>query len=357
MIAVIGGGPAGARAAELLAKHDKVTIFEEHSKVGLPVQCTGITTSYLASIIPVKSEFLVNKIHKVRVFSPDNNSVEFNLKNPNLVLDRSAFDNYLVGKALDNGAELLTNHRFLDSCYTNGKFVLNFKGNKKVHANYLVGADGPFSPVAKSNNMFGKRKYVVGVQARVNVPVDSDTVNFYLDKGFMGWLVPESEKIARVGIASSSNHNFFFKSFMNKVAGSIKVLDYQSGFIPVFNPHLKTEKSNVCLVGDAATQVKASTFGGLVQGLVAAEELSKAYSKGLSYERLWRKRLYKDLRISLMIRKKLDMFSSSDYNKLISLVGKDSVKNLLESHDRDFPSRFVLKILLKEPRLLRFLFI
>ncbi|MEM4264021.1 MAG: NAD(P)-binding protein, partial [Candidatus Woesearchaeota archaeon] len=43
MISIIGAGPVGSFAAYLLAKAGfEVSIFEEHEKIGLPVQCTGL---------------------------------------------------------------------------------------------------------------------------------------------------------------------------------------------------------------------------------------------------------------------------------------------------------------------------
>ena len=45
MIAIVGAGPAGSYLGHLLAKEGKdVCIFEEHSRIGSPVQCTGIVT-------------------------------------------------------------------------------------------------------------------------------------------------------------------------------------------------------------------------------------------------------------------------------------------------------------------------
>ncbi|MEM4245143.1 MAG: NAD(P)/FAD-dependent oxidoreductase [Candidatus Nanoarchaeia archaeon] len=356
MIAIIGAGPSGAHTAYNIVRHERVVIFEEHDRVGFPVQCTGITTGYLSSLVPIKKEFLVNKVSRVRVFSPDGNFVDFNLKNPNLVLDRAAFDSWMVGRAVDHGAELLKGHKFLRSKHYNGKIIMDFKGKYKHGiADALVGSDGPFSQVAKSNGMFGNRDFVVGVQARVSMNVDSSLVEFHLNKDFMGWVVPESDKVARVGIASHRNQNAFFKGFMSRRVGRAKVREYQSGFIPIFNPLLKTQRKNVYLVGDAATQVKATTYGGIIQGLMAAEELAKAYLKNLNYERLWKKRIGKDLWLGLMIRKKLNGFSNEHYNKLVRMTKKEDVKRLVEFYDRDFPSKLVLRLLLKEPKFLRFL--
>ena len=69
-VIIIGAGPAGCYAAYLLAKKGRdVSIFEEHSKIGLPVQCTGITTAQLKNIIELDRKFIINKIDTARIFS------------------------------------------------------------------------------------------------------------------------------------------------------------------------------------------------------------------------------------------------------------------------------------------------
>ena len=55
MITIVGAGPAGSYLAYLLAKQGKeVTILEEHSKVGAPVQCTGIVTHSIEKFFRLK---------------------------------------------------------------------------------------------------------------------------------------------------------------------------------------------------------------------------------------------------------------------------------------------------------------
>jgi len=62
MISIIGAGPSGSYLAFLLAKSGKkVQIFEEHSSVGRPVQCTGIVTSSISRFIRLKKEFVINR--------------------------------------------------------------------------------------------------------------------------------------------------------------------------------------------------------------------------------------------------------------------------------------------------------
>ena len=96
MISIVGGGPAGCYSAFLLAKAGKkVNIIEEHKQIGSPVQCTGIVTSSIKKIIPIKKNAILNKISRAKIFSK-NNSVEIKLKNPNLVLDRQKLDQHLA---------------------------------------------------------------------------------------------------------------------------------------------------------------------------------------------------------------------------------------------------------------------
>ena len=57
-----------------------------------------------------------------------------------------------------------------------------------------------------------------------------------------------------------------------------------------------------------------------------------------------------------MIKKMMDRFNEKDYDYLIKLVDNIKVKELIEIYDREFPSKFAFKLLLKEPRFLKFLF-
>lgn len=357
MITIIGGGPAGSYLASLLAEKE-VTVFEEHDKIGIPVQCTGITTKALAEILDIKKQFLTNKITNAKIIAPNNKFVEIKLAQPDLVIDRAAFDQHLAEKAQDKGAKYYLNHKYKSCTKNNGRLELHFDGEiKKFQTDILIGADGPFSQVAKTTGLWKERRFAIGTQVRMLIETNPETVEFYVNQGYFGWIVPESDNTARVGIAAYDNPNEKFKSFLKRIKTETNsIQEYQSGMIPLHDPEIKTQNENTYLIGDAAAQVKATTFGGIVQGLMAAEELSKAILHEKDYEKLWKKRMGRDLRIGLMIRKKLDKFTDEKYNKLVNLFTQERIKNILEKRDRDRPSRFILELLLKEPRLLRFLF-
>ncbi len=368
MVSIIGAGPAGNYLAYLLSQQgEDVCVYEDHDIIGKPVQCTGIMTSYLHDFMPVDGweDFVVNTVDGTRVFGPDDESVYVKLKK-NFIVDRALFDQHLGGLARDAGAEYFYKHRFRDCVFGKDGIRLGFAHGKIVHDRVLVGADGPGSLVGKSAGIFGKRRFVVGVQARVALreEIDPHVVDFYVDKnmdGYIGWVVPENDHIARVGVASYQHSHEYFQDLMKKRPGEI--LEWQSGAIPLYTPRLEMARSgrwgNVFLVGDAATMVKATTYGGIIPGMMAAEELCSVIleeKNALDYEAGWRKRVGKELWLHLMIRRFMDRFSLMDYKLFIQYVNQEKILDVLGAEDREYPSRLLLKILWREPRFLRFAF-
>ena len=355
MISIIGAGPAGNYLAYLLAKNNfDVSVFEEHKTVGLPVQCTGITTSYLGKLVELKKDFVINKVNKVRIFAPNNRFIDVRLDN-NIILDRTRFDQYLMGKAKKAGAKFFLNHRFLG--YKNNIIkIQNIKANmiKDIKIDYLVGADGPLSDVAKSTGLKGKRDFLIGIQARLRLN-NSNVVEFYPFIEEYSWVVPESKDIVRIGLATRKNPKRALNDFLRKKLKKYDIIDMQAGLIPVYNPKIKTQKDNVFLVGDAATMVKATTGGGIIQGLIAARALADSIINKKDYSKEWKKAIGRDLLMHLKIRNIMSKFSAKDWNYLIELFNKEKTKKILASYDRDFPSRFLVKLALIEPRLLYFL--
>jgi len=330
MISVIGAGPSGCFYASR-AKED-VTIFEEHKEIGKPVACTGIITDSVSELIKVKEDLVINKIKRFKITSPNNNSIYVNLKKNNLILDRDRFDNYLLEKAIDNGAKLKLNERFL------GFNENKIKTNKNEYgSDYIIGADGPLSNVAKSAGIYGDRKLLVGYQARIKTKdLEEDTTEIRLGIGEFSWIVPEDEKTARVGVIGR-------KEDFKKVIGKNKIIENQSGVIPLYNPKQVLRKNNVSLIGDAATQVKATTYGGIIYGLYAAKFLAEnkeTYVKKFS-------KLKKELWISLKIRNFLNSFKEEDYNELLRIFNKEKNLEIISKNERDFPSKIILKLVLE----------
>ncbi|MBS3128322.1 NAD(P)/FAD-dependent oxidoreductase [Candidatus Woesearchaeota archaeon] len=357
MIAVVGAGPAGSYAAYLLAKQGyEVKLFEEHKEIGSPIQCTGILTEGIKTFFTPKKEVITTTISRIKVHS-QKEQVEFKLQKPDIIVDRTLFDQSLAAMAHDAGAEVLPWHRFEKK--EQGKIIIEDIKNKtkKAYApSHLIGADGPNSHVAKSDHMKGKRTFFYGAQATIKGTFDPECYEVYLGSvcpDLFAWVVPENEHYARAGLASFSHPHTYFQAFLKKL-GSPSICACQGGLIPLYNRTIETEKEHTFLVGDAAFQVKATTAGGIIQGITAAKALEEAITKNQSYEQLWKKALQRDLWLHLLIRKAMNRFADKDYDYLLHLVQQQRMKKIIEEFPRDYPSRFMTSLALREPRLAYF---
>ncbi|MBS3162353.1 NAD(P)/FAD-dependent oxidoreductase [Candidatus Woesearchaeota archaeon] len=349
MISIIGAGPTGNYLAYLLAKKNyEVQVFEEHKEIGSPVQCTGIITHELQDFVPVDKSFLINKINRAKIYSPNGNSILVKFKKSDFVIDRIKFDQYLAELAKSHGAKY-----HLGSKYESNDDKQIIVNGVRIKTDKIIGADGPFSKVAKNNGLWCDRKFVTGHQFTVKTKCEKDLVEFWLGIGMFGWLVPVDENTARIGVVAHKNPTTHLNKLISKRCPNAKIISQETGLIPIFNPKQILQRGNVSIVGDAATQVKATSFGGIIHGLKAAKLLSENYTK---YPELCKKQVNRDLYVSLLIRRALDKFSAKDYNDLIVLCSNPKVKKILETKSRDYPTKFAFGIILAQPRLLKFLF-
>jgi digeranylgeranylglycerophospholipid reductase len=358
-IDIIGAGPAGNYSAYLLAKKGySVSVYEKDPVIGSPVQCTGILSDYFLTLMKPKTEFVENIVEKTRIYAPNGKFVEAKIKK-NYVICRKKFDNYLADMAKEAGAKYHLNHSFA-GFEKKGKTIISKINHKEnivfSESDILIGADGPLSPVAKAAVLFSDRKFVIGTQIEAKMKNDN-AVEFYPYIGCYAWIVPKNKEVVRIGVAAYRNTPEIFKKFAKEKLGKDyekRIVENQSGVIPVFNPDIKAQKENVYLVGDAATFVKATSGGGINQSLKAAGILCESIENGTSYDRGWNKKMFLNLYVHLVIHKMMQKFSSQDWNELIATFSEAKMRSILYNESRDNLVKMVLKIALKKPSLFKY---
>ena len=349
MISVIGAGPAGCFYASK-AQGD-IHLFEEHKTVGNPIACTGILTDSVKRVTDIKQDLIISHIDRFKMVAPDGKSIVIDLKKRNMVLDRAKFDQFMLEKALDNGARLHLNEKFLGyKKAKNAKHGYQAKTSKKTYdTEMIVGADGPKSIVARTAGIYGSRQFMMGWQARCRYPeLELGVTEIRLGVGEFSWIVPEDKHIARVGVIGVDNLKL--KNEYRKLLGASKIIEDQSGIIPLYNPRqlLRKDKEDIFLLGDAATQVKATTYGGIIYGLIAGTYLAEDKE---TYAKTFNRKLGRDLWISLKMREYMNAMTEEQSNKLIEIFKKKTNMDILADHDRDFPSKFIVQLLMKEVNL------
>jgi digeranylgeranylglycerophospholipid reductase len=334
-VIIIGAGPAGCRTAELLAKgNKKVLVIEEHTKIGEPVQCTGLISGKLLNIHPdLPKNIVQNRIKTARFFAPPSkskicvakkiedflwNGTNFSLsiKKPALVVDRKKMDKWLYSKARQAGVEFKLGTKFnICSIAKNTIYVKTSKGT--FQTKILIGADGPMSKVRKQARIPADYTQQIFAQKTISGKF-GNTADLCFGGEYFNWFVPISKTKARFGGPSKEMK---FKG--------------ESGGVCRYGLLKTAQKGNIYLVGDAALQVKPFSCGGVVYGQIAAKCLAKAILEDRDYDELWKAKLAWPIRKGILL---CQFYILPNWLKslLFEIVVRTCSEKMLEHLDMDF---------------------
>lgn len=384
-LVIVGAGVAGASAALEAARHGmKVAVLEEHQKVGMPWHCSGhVGISTLSALgVDLPDQLIQNKVHGAIFFSPSGEIFRLRKRDPvTLVVDRSELDRYLISKAQDAGAELFLGWRAERAYYKSDHIALECRTNSEkteFGAQVIVDAEGASAQIPRVLGLppLGRRMIVNSAQALVKNAegLERDSVEVFFGQryspGFFAWIIPLHDGLAKVGLAASgANPRQCLHDFMRthpiasgKLAGSEIVDGPVFHPIPVGGPIKHTYAERLMVAGDAAGQVKATTGGGIVFGIICgvlaartANEASEAgnFSKRFlsRYEARWKAQIGFDLIAMNAIRRMLFRMPDSQIDRLIGLATKLDLSEVLEqTSDIDFQGRTLFR-LSRDPRL------
>lgn len=350
-VVVVGAGPAGSRTAELIARDGfKVAILEEHPEVGKPIQCSGLVSHRIFELSGASDNVIVNVTKKARFYSPNGKFIELKSKKPVYVIDREKFDKELSIKATEAGAEIKRFTKFEN--YKITKDLIKIKTSEgMIESKILIGADGPHSTVAETSKLKLPENILVGVQSTIKSEFETDIVELWfgseISPDFFGWVIPENENWARVGLASNKNSLNYFKNFLRIRFN--QELEHKNDLAGVIRYGLieSSASDRIILVGDAASHVKPFSGGGIVYGLICAGMASDAckksfkennYSKKFlkeNYDDVWKKKLFLPIKKGIMISKVIHSFSDNQLNFLFATLRKSKFTKLMEFTDMD----------------------
>ena len=363
-MAIVGGGPAGCLVGKLLSIAGfSVLILEEHGEVGHPVRCAGLVSPRVLQISGVSRRVILNYITDAFVYSPGGTCIRIGNKLTRAVsIDRAKFDNYIMNQAISAGAECWLSRRVV--AIHKRKVVV--KTGEEIGFQYLVGADGPMSLVARTCGFPRPSEFVFGVTADIPYHHDPCTVDIFFGRnvapGFFSWVIPCGNMI-RVGLGVSKGYKpmDYFRFFLKKLGITGKPF-FHMGLIPL-GPARILHRDNIVLVGDAAGQVKPSSGGGLYPGLVSAHYCSKALIGALEnrfslsqYQKEWINHIGKEIKRGLLWRRFFLGMNDKKLEQLFQILSHQIILAVINEYgDIDYPSQTVLKVLKYYPQLLKFL--
>ena len=361
-VAVVGGSAAGLLTASVLARQGVgVRVFERIETLE-PAERTLIVTNRMRALLGRAAEgSIVNEIRRFELFT-DGRSATFELKQPDLIIERRALIQGLAEEARRAGAGLELGRRF-QALHSNGRgLVLEVErctdgSSEEIHADTIIGGDGAASRVARAAG-WAPLDTVPLVQAIVPLPKDMapDTARVWFvpqDTPYFYWLIPESPQrgvLGLIGIDGQRTRSSL-QRFMEK--RHFQPQGFQGARIPVYQGWVPIERKiahgRVYLVGDAAAQVKVTTFGGVVTGFRGALGVSeRILTRGFSPEL---RALRRELDLHMLIRRSIHGFRQADYSRLVDWMN-DGMRRSLSRVSRDQAARVLWHVCRNQPRLL-----
>lgn len=374
---VIGAGPAGLFSALAMARKGlDVIACEEHKEVGMPSHCAGhISIKGLKQFsISLPPDVIENEIRGAIFYSPSGYEFKLRVASPiTFVINRALFDKHLARLAENAGVRILleTKVQSLQSAngYTTG---VTLRDGEKLSSRIVVDAEGVASTFLKQVGLrqFDRRFVVGAVQGEVEHidDVENDLVEVYpgqrFASGLFAWIIPRRNGSAKIGLATKTgNPREHLKKFLqtNPVAkkklsfSKLENLSYH--LIPLGGPVSRTYSSGFLTVGDAASQVKPTTGGGVIMGLTCARIAGETASQAIRqndfsqsflarYQSAWKNEISFDMMVMKQIRAMLNDLSDTRLDKIIKLCAQLQIsESLRKVRDIDFQGRALLPII------------
>jgi digeranylgeranylglycerophospholipid reductase len=274
------------------------------------------------------------------------------------------FDKHVAELAKKAGAHYNMSTRVESLVFANGfvkgVIVKRLNETSEFLGKMVLDAEGISARMLKHASLHPPRsdKIVKGAQAEVeNVnDVETDTVEVILGSsyapGFYAWLIPKNEAEAKVGLATKTeNPKMLLQRLMRKHPAVSRKLQNAKIIREVYHPITlggpisKAYSNGFLVVGDAASQVKPTTGGGIIFGLncarIAADVVAEALNKNdfsaeflSAYQKRFMKMFGFDVKVMLKVREMLDKLPDKKLDAIISLCGKmqlnDAFKDLKE---------------------------
>ena len=349
---VVGGGPAGATAAEDLARAGhRVAMLDRAGRIK---PCGGAIPPRAIRDFAIPDDLLVAKVDVARMISPSGRSVDIHIENGFVgMVDREHFDEFLRVRAAEAGADRLTGTYLRIERDAEGTHVVWREkatgAEQRSLTRYIIGADGARSDVARDEVPGGDTiPYVIAYHEIIKAPpanADYDPrrcdviYDGRISPDFYGWVFPHGAQ-ASVGMGTGKDGVDLKRATADLRAASglagCETIRKEGAPIPLKPLDRWDNGRDVVLAGDAAGVVAPSSGEGIyyamLGGRVAATAAQAALASGKAADlKLARKLFMRDNKtVFKVLRTMQDAYYKSDERRerFVSLCHDIDVQKL-----------------------------
>lgn len=307
-VIIVGGGPAGSTTARRAAQAGLSVVVVDKAKFPRNKPCAGGIRHFVTEILDFDTkEALHRRISGLTLFSPSGIRVDCvpeDRSKPGYTVMREGFDDLLLKKAIEAGAETKQETPIVKVDQQRERVVATTSENETISAKFIVGADGINSVVAKELGFYqGWEGKTAGVAIEMEAEVgarkvreicgepsgyDAELLLMWfgdLPNGYI-WCFPKKSVLSlgawcRQDISHDIRGTFnkWFAKFKEQYSIDPEIVSDSSARFPIV-PAKEIVKGRAILVGDAAGLVDAFTGEGIPHaihsGIVAASVLKEA---------------------------------------------------------------------------------
>ena len=270
-VIVVGAGLAGLQCARSLAiRGARVVLVDRKASVTDAIQTTGIFVRKTWEDFRLPDEQLGPAIREVTLYSPARRTMTLTADHDEFRVARMPWVLvYMLEQCGRAGVRWVPSSRFV-SADERGVTIERNGRREQLRADFVVGADGPRSSVARAFALDRNTEFLSGVEDVVATNGGSPSLHCFLDPelapGYIAWFVDDGRE-AHVGVAGY-RERFDAGAALAKFRGSLPfrighTLERRGGLIPVNGVLRRITNGRALLVGDAAGAVSPLTAGGI----------------------------------------------------------------------------------------------